>query len=110
MNKYDYYKIVDFPKEGELHGNYKGRSPGQAAKKVVTFLSNKANINNNVNSKTRFIVFTILNSRTKKQYKFIGTRIKMNKPKIININGKEIKYYYKNIVTRYEKYYNNLNE
>ena len=49
-------------------------------------------------------------NKLNKEYKFIGTRIKMNKPKIVNFNGKEIKYYYKNVVTRYEKYYNKLNE
>ena len=110
MNKSDIFSIIDYPEEGKLYGSYKGKFPGQAAKKVLSFLANKANINNNANKKKRFVVFTIINNRTKKEYKFIGTRIRMNKPKIVNIGSKEIKYYYKNIVTRYEKYYNKMNE
>ena len=105
----DIYKIVDYPNKGEYYGSYKGKSPGQVAKKVTTFLGKKAGLYNKNNKSKKFVVFTIVNNRTKKEYKYTGTRVKLDKPKIIYIKDRKIEYHYKTIVTRYDKNHNAMN-
>lgn len=99
-----YYTLVDFPREGETYGEYEGRTPKLAANKILTILARKIKLNNSNNSDNKFIVFIIRNINTRKEYKYIGTRVKLNKPKIVYYNGKEVKHYYKNIVTQYDDY------
>jgi|TARA_B110000858_G_scaffold139347_1_gene158206 hypothetical protein len=109
MSKNDIYQIVDYPSQGENYGSYKGKSPGQVAKKVTTFLGRKAGLYNKNNNSKKFIVFTIVNNRTKKEYKYTGTRVKLDKPIKIYIKDTEIEYNYKTIVTKYDKNHNNMN-
>ena len=86
-----YYEIVDYPKQGINSGNFSGKSPGRAASKVFSKLAKeKGNI---------------------KEKKYVGTRIHLVEPTIVQLNnGKKIIYRYKNIVTPFNKYYeNNVN-
>ena len=43
---------------------------------------------------------------TGKIYKFIGTRVRLNKPRIINRGGKEVKFNFTNLVSYYDDYVN----
>ena len=106
-NKKRTFVLIDYPKPGSNYGYYKGRYPKQVAKKVANFLSKKHNIGNN---DQKFIVFTIKeitqNSKNK-EYKYIGTRIKLNKPNKVEYNGKIIYHNYNILVTKYDNSFNN---
>ena len=102
------FVLVDYPKQGETYGYYKGMYPKQVAKKVANFLSKKHNLGND---DQKFVVFTIreITKRTKKEnreYKYIGTRIKLNKPNKVNYNGKIIFHNYNILVTKYDDSFN----
>jgi hypothetical protein len=93
------FTIVDFPKKGSTFGHYISNSPSRAASKAFTKLARIINLKNT--DKKNHVVFTIQDSSNKKNYSYIGTRVKLEQPIIKNIAGKEIKYYYKNIITKY---------
>jgi hypothetical protein len=88
------FKLVDYPKEGKLYGNYTGIYPKQAAKKVLTKLANKINLKNT--NKNNQLVFWIMDSKTGKKYCYTGTRIKLMYPSIVKRGNKKIKHWYKN--------------
>ena len=100
------FVLIDYPKQGNNYGYYKGKYPKQVAKKVANFLSKKHNIGNH---DQKFIVFTIKeitqNSKNK-EYKYIGTRIKLNKPNKVEYNGKIIYHNYNILVTKYDNNFN----
>lgn len=93
------YSLIGYPKENMLYGNYNNKYPYQAANKVFNFLSKKIGLNN---SHKKFLIFQIINNKTKKIYTYQGTRVKLNKPIIYYRNNKEYKTYYKSIVTKYD--------
>ena len=104
--KYKYeYEIIDYPSKGRTTGNYGGNAPGQAAKKITRRLASDMNFSNSRNKK--LLVFNFRNKITKKEYKYVGTRVKLYKPISINVGDKVIKYKYKTIVTKYNDYYAN---
>mgnify|MGYP001254299038 CR=1 FL=1 len=105
-SNYDIYSLVDFPKKGQKYGRYKGNYPSQAAKKFISFLSKEHNFSNSSNKKA--LVFSIINNRTKKEYKYVGTRVKLQSPNVVHIKDKKISYKYKNIATLYKDYYANI--
>ncbi len=94
----DVYTIVDFPKEDTTYGEFSGASPKRAADKAFTKLYKLSKINNNSSD---FLVFTIKNKRTNKEYKYIGKRIKLIKPIVVSRGGKEITYKYINTIGKY---------
>lgn len=99
------YRIVDFPKPGDKFGRYQGKEPAKAAKKAFTKLARLSKLNN---SNQKFIVFVIEEigvkgrDQEKKQYKYMGQRVKLDKPKVVKIGDKEITYKYQNIVNVYD--------
>lgn len=96
-----HFTIVDFPKQGDTHGNYSGVTPRRAASKAFTQLAKLYNFKNSTND-YKYISFTIrerARNNVNKEYTFYGTRVKLFKPTVVNHNGKKIKYYYKNIIT-----------
>ena len=99
------YCLLDYPNAGKIYGNFKGKYPSQAAKKIVSFLSKEYNFSNSKSKK--LMVFNIRNKNTKKEYKYVGTRIKLHSPHIIYKDNKKIEFKYKNIATRYKDYYEN---
>jgi hypothetical protein len=102
INNKKTYKIVDFPNTGELYGNYKSTSPKKAAELAFDKLSNLISINNkNEYSSGKFLVFTIRNIDNYKEYKYIGSRIKLENPIKKNINNKEVIMIYKNVIGKY---------
>jgi len=104
-SKADIYSLMDYPRKGDIYGKYKGKYPSQAAKKFVSFLSSKHKFSNSKSKKA--LIFNMVNNRTNKQYKYIGTRIKLHAPTIVYINNKKVSYNYKNVATLYKDYYNN---
>ena len=102
------YEIVDFPNNSKSFGSYTGNSPKKAASKAFTFLSNI--MGNKINSESgKFIVFVIRNIDTKKEYKYIGTVVKLENPVTKYIDGQEVIYKYKNVIGRYNKELDKLN-
>lgn len=101
------YCLLDYPTSGKIYGNFKGKYPSQAAKKIVSFLSKEYNFSNSKSKK--LMVFNIKNKKTKKEYKYVGTRIKLHSPHIIYKDNKKIEFKYKNIATRYKDYYEHHN-
>lgn len=99
------YVIVDYPEKGKNSGIFKSKSPKRAASKAFSQLVKHVSMNN---GNGKFIVFTIQNTKTKKEYKYIGSRIKLARPKEILKNGKKITYRYENIVGKYKKELNQL--
>jgi hypothetical protein len=99
------YRIVDFPKPGDKFGRYQGKEPAKAAKKAFTKLARLSKLNN---SNQKFIVFVIEEigvkgrDQEKKQHKYMGQRVKLDKPKVVKIGDKEITYKYQNIVNVYD--------
>lgn len=93
------YEIVDYPNKGNKHGEYKGITPKSAAYKAFTYLAKQFDIKNtNINN---HLIFSLRNKTNNKIYTYIGTRIELNKPIIVNKNGKKITYKHKNIITKY---------
>lgn len=95
------FTIVDFPEKGQTYGSYSGSNPRRAASKAFTRLAKFYNFKNSTND-YKYINFTIretTKSSANKEYTYYGTRVKLFKPTVVNINGKSIKYNYKNIIT-----------
>lgn len=96
--KGDIYTIIDFPNKGKNYGEFLGKSPKRAAEKAFTKLARLSKTNN---SQKQFIVFSILNKNTNKEYKYIGTRIKLVNPIEVIRGGKKIIYRYMNTIGKY---------
>jgi len=103
--KYDTYSLLDYPSGGNKYGNFTGSCPSRAAKKFISLLSKQHNFTNSSSKKA--IICMIINNRTKKEYKYVGTRVKLHKPDIIYINNKKVSFNYKNIVAPYKDFYDN---
>ncbi len=101
----DVYTVVDFPNQHETFGRFTGTSPKRAATKAFTRLAKISKLNN---TNRQFIVFTILNLTNDKEYKYIGTRVKLVKPRVVNRGGKKIVYKYVNTVGKYKEVLNNI--
>ena len=105
MSTHKIYKIFDYPQKGMVYGEFKGKHPGQAAKKIFTKLAHEQSFTNSNNKKA--LVFSIMNMKDKKELIYVGTRIKLMEPINVTLkNGKTITFRYKNIVTKYRDYYN----
>jgi hypothetical protein len=100
-NNNKYYSIVDFPNDNQLYGKFKGSSPKKAANKALSCLIKF--MNNNDDFFGKFIVFVIKNNSTKKEYKYIGNRIKLENPIKVVKNGKTIIYNYKNVIGKFRE-------
>lgn len=88
------FQLIDYPKEGEMFGNYTGTHPKQAANKVMTALARRINLKNTNNNNQ--IVFWIIDKESGKKYCYTGTRIKLVKPKVVRRGNKKINYWHKN--------------
>ena len=85
---------IEKSETGFTGGRYNSKTPGGAAKKAATRLFRSTN--------KKVLTFTIRQTTQgsdKKLYKYEAKRIKLTKPVIITIKGKEIKYEYKTVVT-----------
>ena len=107
MNIKSEYVIVDYPTEGNTLGKFMGTSPKRAASKAFSKLAKVSQLNN---TKRQLLVFTMRNQMTGKEYKYIGSRVKLAKPKKVTMGGKEVVYRYKNIVGKYRDELNKIQE
>lgn len=104
INKNNKFTIVDFPKDGENYGVFVGQIPKVVASKAFSSLVQFIDINNNENNSLgKFIVFVIKNVNNGKIYKYIGSRIKLEKPITITKNNKVVQYKYKNVIGKYKE-------
>ncbi len=104
--KKDSYTIINYPKNNQTFGEFTGSSPKRAAHKAFSKLAKLSNLNNKSED---FLVFSIMNKRTNKLYKYIGKRIKLSEPREVIRNGKKIIYKYVNTVGKYKKELNLIN-
>ncbi len=98
------YELVDFPKQGQSFGTYKGKTPKQAAKKAFSKLARASNLNN---SNQKFIVFVIRSkvpnkNGIKREFKYMGQRVKLERGIEIKRGNKTVTIKYKNIVNKYK--------
>jgi hypothetical protein len=105
MNNKKEYTLINYPKEGINYGIFKSASPKRAAQKAFGKLAKTINL---INGNGKFIVFTIKNIKTNKEYKYIGSRVKLEVPTIVERNGKTIYYHFHHIVGKYKKELNNI--
>ncbi len=94
------YQLVDFPKKGDYYGDYKGKTPKQAAKKAFSRLARLSHLNN---SNQKFIVFFIREKYgAQKEFKYMGQRVKLDRNIEIKRGNKTVTIKYKNIVNKYK--------
>ena len=97
-NRKRLFKIIGYPHEGKNYGNFVGRYPAQAAHKALNILAKKINMtNSNIHNQMKF---WLKDTSTNKEYCYVGSRIKLNKPTVIYRNNKKIEYWYKTILRR----------
>lgn len=107
INTKSIYQIVDFPKSNKTFGNYEAYFPKQAAMQAFQLLSNI--VEERLNEDGKFIVFVIQNKDTKKEYKYIGAKVKLENPVTKYENGTSITYHYKNVIGKYNPDLDQLN-
>jgi hypothetical protein len=101
-NNINTYTIVDYPYENKTFGLYKSSRPKIAANRAFTDLIKFIDGGNEDDAFLgKFIVFIIRNTETLKEYKYIGTRIKLKNPVKNYKNGKEMIYKYKDVIGKY---------
>jgi hypothetical protein len=95
------YELVDFPETGQNYGEYKGKTPKQAARKAFSRLARMSKLNN---SNQKFIVFVIKEKGGKqKEHKYMGQRVKLANNGIkIKRGNSTVTIKYKNIVNKYK--------
>jgi hypothetical protein len=104
-NKENTYTIVDFPENGKYYGKFVAKKPKIAGIGAFSTLMNFVN-NNSDNFTGKFIVFVIRNIDTKKEYKYIGNRVKLENKVYnnkVNKNGNRLEYIYKDVVGVYRE-------
>ena len=85
---------IEKSESGFVGGRYNSKTPSGAAKKAATRLFRSTN-----KKSLKFTIRQTTQGSDKKLYKYEAKRIKLNKPVIVTIKGKEIKYEYKTVVT-----------
>ena len=103
--KKNIYTLLNFPNEGTNYGHFKSASPKRAAQKAFGKLAKSIEL---TNSNGSFIVFTMQNIKTKKEYKYIGSRVKLVEPSVVIKNGKKISFKFQHIIGKYNNELNKL--
>jgi len=107
-NQLKTYTILDFPNEGQTYGRFQGKIPKKAADTAFNLLAKFVDFDND-DYRGKFLVFYLKNIETEKEYKYIGSRIKLDKPRIVyKKNGEKVEYLYKNIIGKYTPELDNL--
>ncbi len=100
------FTLLDYPQKGTNTGVYSGSTPASVASKIFNKLSKNMNFYDNENG-TKYLVFHIQDTDSKKIYPYIGTIIVLKKPIEINYSQKNLKIHHRNIVAKYD---NNMKE
>lgn len=106
-NKLKTFGILDYPKKGNIYGNFNAKYPSDAAKKVYSMLCKKYNFYDNENGKI-YLGFHIINKDTKKIYEYVGTSIKLKEPIQIKKGNKQFFIHYRPIVTKFDPNIKNI--
>ncbi|QKF94863.1 hypothetical protein QKU48_gp1405 [Fadolivirus algeromassiliense] len=99
-----YFKLIS--EDGTSHGRFSGSKPKQAANKAFTKIvqENHMNGNNIENTEVEFGIIESTRCCKHKTYKYIGKRVKLDKPMEVVIgNGpdkKIIQYHYSNVIKK----------
>jgi hypothetical protein len=107
INTKSTYQIVDFPEQSKTFGHYEAYFPKQAAMQAFQLLSNI--VHENLDQDGQFVVFVIQNKETKKEYKYIGAKVKLENPVVKYENGTPVAYHYKNVIGKYNPALDKLN-
>ena len=107
INTKSTYQIVDFPVATKNFGHYEATYPKGAAMQAFQLLSNI--VEQKLNEDGKFIVFVIQNKDTKKEYKYIGAKIKLENPVVKYADGVRTIYHYKNVIGKYNPALDQLN-
>ena len=99
INTKSTYQIVDFPVANKNFGHYEAKYPKEAAMQAFQLLSNI--VDEKLNEQGKFIVFVIQNKDTKKEYKYIGAKVKLENPVVKYADGVRTTYHYKNVIGKY---------
>ena len=75
---------------------FNNRYPAKAAKKALTYLIKSQNYPGD-----KLIVFQIMDINSNKLYNYAGQRVKLQNPKTVNINGKNITFNHRTVVGRF---------
>ena len=100
------FEILDFPKEGKNFKLGKEKTIKSAANSAFELITNS--IEQDILKEENFLVFNIREINLNKEYKFIGTKIKLENPVYKTINGEEHIFEYKNIIGAYKKALDNI--
>lgn len=101
------FEIIDYPKQGKNFHLGKQKTIKNAAHEAFELISNS--IEQDIIQEENFLVFSIIETNMKKEYKFIGTKIKLENPVYKTVNGKEHIFEYKNIIGEYKKSLDDIN-
>lgn len=108
INTKSTYQIVDFPEPKKTFGHYEANFPKQAATQAFQLLSNI--VDQKLNEDGKFVVFVIQNKDTKKEYKYIGAKVKLKNPVVKYADGISTTYHYKNVIGKYNPALDQLNK
>ncbi len=102
------FTIIDYPREGDTYGNYNAKTPLRAANKAFSRLSRMIDLKNS--NHKNLLVFSIKDVTSDRKYKYVGTRVELNQPIVVDYydkfgKSKKIKYRYKNMITPYNKFF-----
>jgi hypothetical protein len=92
------YSIVDFPEDNQRFGEFDAKTPKKAAHQAFDYLSNISNLKSKFGV---YIVFTVVDNNTQKDYNYIGSRVKLENPVIRMEKGEKKMYHYKNVIGRF---------
>lgn len=94
-----YFKVV--LNEGEAFGRFSGSKPKQAANKALTsILRKKRHEKKSTKGKIHFSIVECTRGSKRKEYNYVGNRVKLDDPVTVNIKGKEVTYQYSNVVRK----------
>lgn len=98
-DKKRFFQIVD--SEGNTKGRFAGHKPKQAANKAFTsLLKDQMGGGKDQSDEIAFNIVECTRNSKHKVYSYIGQRIKLEKPMIVNIQGKNIEYKFNNVLKK----------
>ncbi len=94
------FTIMNYPNKGDYYGKFIGKYPGVAANKAFSKLSRLINLSNSETDKQLVLYLKDItnNNNNNKIYRYIGSRVKLVTPTIVNYNGHKVFHNYKNII------------
>jgi len=95
------FRLLDYPKPGKQYGDFNGKYPSDAAKKIYSMLCNEYKFFDNDNGR-KYLGFNIIDTDSGKIYEYIGTSVKLNEPIKIKKGHKEFYIHYRPIIAKFD--------